>query len=89
MPLPFEQRADFSGMVSKAAAPVWIGDAKQKCVIEVNERGTVAAAATGIELAQGISLNPPKLEFNRPFIFLIRHDPTGEILFSGVVNDPQ
>ncbi len=89
MPLPFEKHADFSGMFTKMASPIEIDQAKQKCVLGVNERGTVASAASGLMTIAGINPDPPKLEFNRPFVFLIRHDPTGEILFTGVVNQPQ
>ncbi len=88
MPLPFGAHADFSGMLARVSQDLWIGEAKQKCMVEVNERGTVASAASGIGMMLGISPNPPKIKFNRPFVFLIRHDPTGEILFTGVVNQP-
>ncbi len=88
MPLPFGMGADFSGMDGSGSKGLKIDEAKQKCMVEVNERGTVAAAASGL-MVLGINPNPPKIKFNRPFVFLIRHDPTGEILFTGVVNQPQ
>lgn len=88
MPLPFEKHADFSGMYGNGATELKIDEAKQKCMVEVNERGTVASAASGLMTIMGINPNPPKIKFNRPFVFLIRHDPTGELLFTGVVEQP-
>ncbi len=55
-------------------------------VIEVNEEGTEAAAATAVEVVD--ESVPPSFRGNRPFIFLIRDDRNGAILFMGLLNDP-
>jgi serpin B len=57
--------------------------------ITVDEWGTVAAAATGLGFAES---GPPEPELtvraDRPFLYLIRHRPTGLVLFAGQVTDP-
>ncbi len=88
MKVPFSEHADFSILVGGKNDGSFIGQIKQKCSVEVDEKGTVAAAATEA-IPVGCFSMPVKLTFNRPFVFLIRHDPTGELLFTGVVNQPQ
>lgn len=57
--------------------------------ITVDEWGTVAAAATALGFAES---GPPQPEItiraDRPFFYLIRHRPTGLVLFAGQVTDP-
>lgn len=57
-----------------------------KVEMDVTEKGTEAAATTGILLRR--DGNQKKLIANRPFLFFIRHDPTKLILFWGTVNAP-
>ena len=60
----------------------------QKAFIEVNEDGAEAAAATaGIMMMRAMPMNP-EYYCDRPFMFLIRDNLTGMILFSGHVVDP-
>ncbi|XP_056139132.1 glia-derived nexin [Lampris incognitus] len=78
-----EAKADFRYL---SAEPVHVSKAFQKAKIEVNEDGTKAAAATtAILLARS---SPPWVIVDRPFLFLIRHHPTGTILFMGQINQP-
>ena len=61
----------------------------QKSCIEVNEEGTEAAAVTGI--LAGSSRNPPdKIDFvaDHPFMFVIREEISGTVLFIGQVLNP-
>ncbi|XP_037704882.1 glia-derived nexin [Choloepus didactylus] len=58
----------------------------QKAKIEVSEDGTKASAATTAILIARSS--PPWFMVDRPFIFFIRHNPTGSILFMGQINKP-
>lgn len=65
----------------------FIGNIIQKTFIEVDEEGTEAAAVTVIEMAatDSVCYEPPPLPFhlNSPFIYFIRNDATGDILFIG------
>ena len=79
--------ADFSGMDGQHDLSV--GTVIHKAVIAVDESGTTAAAATGVTVGTNAIAIPPKvLVVDRPFLFFIRHDPTGAILFQGRVVDP-
>ena len=76
--------ADFSGI----DPGLFIHKVLHKAVIEVNEQGSEAAAATVVIMEK--SLPPPPLEFivDRPFLFTIADDRTGSILFMGKVAEP-
>ena len=58
----------------------------------VDEQGTEAAAATGVAgMAGGAApADPPiRLTIDRPFIFLIRDNATGTVLFAGRILNPR
>lgn len=63
---------------------------EQQGFVSVNEKGTEAAAATVAEFTDSAS-EPPfgPIVVNRPFIWLVREEPTGTVLFSGIVTDPR
>jgi serpin B len=89
MKLAFTGRADFSGMSDK---PLFISLVQHKAFVEVNETGSEAAAATAVVLAESAMINqkpPPTFRADRPFVFYIRHIPTGSILFMGRMTDPR
>lgn len=75
--------ADFSG-ISKSMA-LFISDVLHKATITVDEKGTEASAATMVAMQESV---PEALLIDRPFIFAIRHKPTGSILFMGRVLKP-
>ena len=80
-------RADFSGI--SGARGLFIGAAVHKAFVEVNEEGTEAAAATGIGIGVTSMPMPPKIfRADRPFIFLIRENASGKILFMGRITNP-
>jgi serpin B len=91
MKLAFDAHgADFSGMTS--AEPLFISDALHKAFVRVDEEGTEAAAATAVIMAAGAAPmmdEPLRVQVDRPFIFVIRHEKTGEILFMGRVVNPK
>jgi serpin B len=81
--------ADFVPMGSKL---FYISDVIHKTRLEVDEKGTVAAAATAVVMAAGSAMpqrRPVKtLVFDRPFVALIGDSQTGAVLFAGVVENP-
>ncbi|KXZ55631.1 hypothetical protein GPECTOR_2g1181 [Gonium pectorale] len=77
--------ADFSRMADPG---LFVSDIVHKAVVEVDEEGTVAAAATAVIMCLCVPLPPAELVFDRPFAFIIRHNPTGLPAFIGAVNDP-
>lgn len=91
MPKAFERDADFSAMSSER--DLWISEVIHKAFIDVNEEGTEAAAATAAVML-GFAMHAPDptppvvFRADHPFIFLIRDNRSGSILFMGRVTDP-
>lgn len=80
--------ADFSP-VSPALAQGAVSRVIHKTFIDVDEKGTKAAAATGVVMkATAIRVDRPEFIADRPFAFLILHKPSNAVVFVGVVNDP-
>jgi serpin B len=70
---------------------VMLGDAIHAATIEVDEEGTIATAATALEVVEGAAPDPAEpivIRADRPFLYVIRHQPTGANLFVGRVLDP-
>jgi serpin B len=84
------ERADFSGMDGRAHW-LYISAALHKAYIDVNEKGTEAAAATAVAVKRmAVRIEEPPREFraDHPFLFLIRDATSGSILFMGRVSEP-
>jgi serpin B len=79
----FSPSADFGGM--SLEKPLGIGAMIHKATVEVDEAGTIAAAASGIEVYLGL---PKQFLADHPFLFVIRDIPTDAILFMGRVLEP-
>ena len=78
--------ADFSGMTGTREP--FLGEVAHEAFIAVDEHGTEAAAATAVVVRTVSGAPPATLDLDRPFLFVLRHDPTGELLFLGQVTDP-
>ncbi|MEK7834013.1 MAG: serpin family protein [Acidobacteriota bacterium] len=82
-------KADFSGI--RQQKDLFISQVKHKAVIEVNEEGTEAAAATSVGISiTSVRREPQRFSFiaDRPFLLAIRDQQTGAILFMGAVFEP-
>lgn len=85
----FGQSADFSGMSD--AASLMIDDVIHKTYLEVDEKGTVAAAVTSVEMAvMGAVVHdePFSMIVDRPFFCAIVDNQSGLILFMGAITNP-
>ena len=84
----FTENADFSG-ISKT--PLLIDDVLQKTYIAVDEEGAEAAAVTAVQMAMMSAFRPvekKEMILNRPFIYAIKDNRNGEILFMGKMGNP-
>jgi serpin B len=81
-------KAEFAGMTDRQS--VFLSAVIHKASVTVDENGTQAA---GIErLLESSKVRPPSMRIfnaNHPFVFMIRHNSTGEILFMGRVTNPK
>uniref|UniRef100_H3A971 Plasminogen activator inhibitor 1 n=1 Tax=Latimeria chalumnae TaxID=7897 RepID=H3A971_LATCH len=68
------------------AENLFVSQALQKVKIEVDESGTKASAATAAIVYARMA--PLEVVMDRPFLFVVRHNPTGAILFMGQVMEP-
>lgn len=82
-------KANFAKMIQEDRE-IYIDEVKQKTFIEVNEKGTEAAAATSVEMkAVSAPIDGPfYMDVNRPFLFTIKDEETNTILFIGVIANP-
>jgi len=80
----FDANADFSRMFEGGG--VHISEVLQKTFVQVDEKGTEAAAVTSVEIIR-VSL-PEPVRLDRPFIFALRERLSGTILFLGVIVEP-
>jgi serpin B len=82
-------RADFSGMTG--TRDLFVSAVVHKAFIEVNEKGTEAAAATGAVMtltAMPVAEEPAVFRADRPFLFALRDRTSGVVLFLGRVAQP-
>ncbi|XP_062142091.1 serine protease inhibitor 27A [Drosophila sulfurigaster albostrigata] len=88
----FEDTASLPGLSRGAdvAGKVKVSNILQKAGIDVNEQGTEAYAATVVEIENkfGGTLTIEEFNVNRPFVFFIEEEATGNILFAGKVHLP-
>lgn len=79
--------ADFSGITGNKR--LFIHNIIHKAYVKVDEQGTEAAAATAVIMAEvSYKQTTPIFRADHPFIFLIRDNETGSILFIGRIVDP-
>ncbi len=90
MELPFSRDADFSGMTGDLE--LVIDKVIHQAMIEVEEEGTEAAAATAVVVIRKTAIDPdepPVFRANRPFLFYIKDNINQSILFAGRVMNPE
>lgn len=80
----FSSEANFSGM---GAGNLTISDVIHKAVIELNEQGSEAVAATAVMMVRSTP-RQVSVNVNRPFFYAIRDDSLDVVLFMGCVVDP-
>jgi serpin B len=87
MPTAFTDQADFSGITTQERLK--LQDVIHEADITVDEKGTVAAAATAAIIeGAAAAIRVEQLVVDRPFVFLLRDVPTGALLFAGQVTNP-
>jgi serpin B len=82
----FTNRADFSGITGNR--DLRISQVVHQATVTVDEKGTEAAAATGLAFTDSALTSRINLTVDRPYLLLIRDHHTGTILFLGRVTDP-
>ncbi len=83
----FSTKANFKRMNGKRN--LMISDIIHQAVIELNEKGTEASAATAVIVKEKGAPRIPQFNANKPFVFFVRENKMGSILFSGILEKPQ
>ena len=87
MPIAFEDKATFKLFDQPLSTK--IDEVYHQAVVIVDEKGTEAAAATGIVVSTESASAPPSVfKADHPFLFMIKDNKTDAILFLGQVNKP-
>ncbi len=87
--------ANFDGIAPRRPNDyLYISNVFHKTVVEIDEKGTEAAAATAVVMMRAMSMpvekpEPVEVRVDRPFLFAIQHRPSGACLFLGRVTDPR
>jgi len=92
MPTAFDdQNAEFPHLfkeIKEIKGYLYISRVRHKAFVEVNEEGSEAAAATVVAITYDSIDIPETVMLNRPFIYFIRENTTGTILFAGKLIEP-
>ena len=86
--------APLTGGLVEENIPVWLSSAIQRALIQVDEKGTTAAAVTvmvGVTTAGPQPNRPFEMVCDKPFVFILYEntfDGGSQILFTGIVNEP-
>jgi len=86
MPDAFTSAADFSGITG--SKDLNISKIMHKAFIEVNEKGTEAAGATTVVMEKTSYVKTPVFTADSPFLYLIKDNISGSILFIGKIVNP-
>ena len=82
----FTTAADFKGIA--AMGPLVLDQVKQKCYIDISEKGTEAAAVTSAQIrltSARPEAEPVEMTVDRPYLFIITDKTNGNILFAGKI----
>jgi serpin B len=86
--IAFTESADFSNITPGGG--IFISRVIHQTFIDVNEEGTEAAAATIVEMIESsIPAGPIQFKADKPFLYVIRENSTGALLFMGKVGKPE
>jgi serpin B len=87
MKLPFSSRADFSGMTDRRE--LFISEVVHQTFVGVDEQGAEAAGGTAVFMPKSDD-GPKSVTFraDHPFVFVVRDNRSGSVLFVGRVADP-
>jgi serine protease inhibitor len=87
--------ANFNGIAPRRPTDyLYISNVFHKTFVEIDEKGTEAAAATAVVMMRATAHleekpKPVEIRVDRPFLFAIQHRPSGACLFIGRVTDPR
>ena len=85
----FDKTADLSSMTLNNTKDLYVSSINHKSYIEVDEKGTKASTATSGSInTMSLEKIPIDIEFDRPFIYIIKQSNSDDILFFGVVYTP-
>ena len=80
---------DFSGMFAGGGGGAFVAGVYHKATVEVDEEGTVAAAATAVSFClSGSAIPPVDFVADRPFLFAVVEERSSAVLFFGHVVNP-
>lgn len=82
----FSGDCDLSGITD--SSEVSVSQVMQRVSFEISEEGSEASVSTGVNMPVIMSLIRNQFVANRPFLFIVKHNPTESILFMGRVTNP-
>ncbi len=85
MGIAFSDAADFTGIHKEGGLA--ISDVLHKTYVNVDEKGTEAAAVTAVMVGT-TSIQLDLIKLDRPFVFILREKSSGTVLFLGRIMDP-
>lgn len=87
MEIAFEPfKADLTRLGNAPEGNLYISRVEHKTYLKIDEKGAEGAAVTSVGV--GITSVPPTIDFNRPFLFVLRDMRYNSVVFIGKIEDP-